>query len=129
MGWYLQAVKNYAGFSGRARRKEYWMFTLFNFIFTIIFALLDMLIYTVSDANLLGMLTGAYSLAILIPTMAVTFRRFHDTGKSGWWWLINFVPFIGTLIYLYFLILDSQPGENQYGPFPKSELKSVSVGI
>lgn len=129
MGWYLLAVKNYAGFSGRARRKEYWMFTLFNFIFTIIFALLDILIFTVSDGNLLGIFTGAYSLGILIPTMAVTVRRFHDIGKSGWWWLINFVPFIGTLIYLFFLISNSQPGENQYGPYPKSELKSVSVRI
>ena len=129
MGWYLIAVKNYAGFSGRARRKEYWMFALFNFIFTIIFALLDILIYSISDGNLLGMFTGAYSLGILIPSIAVTFRRLHDTGRSGWWLLINFVPMIGTLIYLFILFLDSQPGENEYGPSPKSITESVSVGI
>ena len=129
MGWYLQAVKNYAGFSGRARRKEYLYFQLFNFIIIIVFLLLDFLIYNISDANVLGIFTGVYSLGIFIPNIAVTFRRLHDTGRSAWWWLINFVPMVGTLIYLYFLFSDSQPEENQYGPYPKSELKSVPVGI
>ena len=129
MGWYLIAIKNYAGFGGRARRKEYFYFQLFNFIIIIVFLLLDILIYNISDENLLGIFTGAYSLGIFIPNIAVTFRRLHDTGRSGWWLLINFVPMVGTLIYLFFLFSDSQPEENQYGPFPKSEMKSVSVGI
>jgi len=109
----LMVFKNYAGFQGRARRKEYWMFALFNVIISIIFSVLD------SVANLNQILTGLYSLVILIPSLAVGVRRLHDTGRSGWWLLIGLIPFIGSIILIVFFCLDSQENDNQYGSNPK----------
>ncbi|WP_435921952.1 DUF805 domain-containing protein [Paenibacillus sp. DYY-L-2] len=113
MEWYLKVLQNYVGFSGRARRKEYWMFVLFNFIAGIILGIIEAII------GLPGILSGLYSLAILIPSLAVVFRRLHDTGKSGWWILISLVPIAGSIILLVFMCLDSDPGTNKYGPNPK----------
>ncbi|TXI47329.1 MAG: DUF805 domain-containing protein [Lysobacter sp.] len=113
MNWYLDVIKNkYFNFDGRARRQEYWMFTLFNIIAIVILAIID---------SFFGkpILQGLYTLAIILPSLGVTVRRLHDTGRSGWWILIAFVPFIGGLILLVFTILDSQPGDNQYGANPK----------
>jgi len=129
MSWYLIVMKNYLGFSGRARRKEYWFFQLFNFIILVILSGLDFIIFMLSDQTIIGMLTGAYLLGSFLPGIAVTFRRFHDSGKSAWWWLINFVPMVGTLIYLFILFLDSEPGNNKYGPYPKQEFESASTVI
>lgn len=112
MDWYLKVVKNYAVFQGRAQRKEYWMFVLINFIFTLILSVIE---------NAIGLpfvLTTIYSLAILLPSLAVTVRRLHDTGRSGWWILISLVPFVGSIILIVFLCLESQSAENQYGPNP-----------
>ena len=120
MSWYLKALKNYVGFSGRARRREYWFFTLFSLLMTIALSILDLIIFNLSSETVLGMFTGAYALAVFIPTLAVAFRRLHDTGKSGWWSLINLVPGIGTFVFFVLLLLDSQPGENQWGPSPKA---------
>ena len=120
MSWYLKALRNYVGFSGRARRREYWFFTLSSLLMTIALSILDLIIFNLSSETVLGMFTWAYALAVIIPTLAVTFRRLHDTGKSGWWLLINFVPMIGILIFIVFLLLDSQPGENRWGPSPKA---------
>jgi uncharacterized membrane protein YhaH (DUF805 family) len=114
MDWYLKVLKNYFGFSGRARRKEYWMFFLFNVLVAIGLGIIEALIGT-------GGLIGAlYSLAVLIPGIAVTVRRLHDTSRTGWWVLIVFVPLVGALILLIFMVLDSQPGDNEYGPNPKA---------
>ena len=120
MSWYWKALKNYAGFSGRSRRREYWFFSLFSLLMTLALSLLDLIIYNLSSETILGMFTGAYGLGVIMPTLAVAIRRLHDTGKSGWWILINFFPAIGNLIFIFFLLLDSEPGENQYGPSPKS---------
>jgi uncharacterized membrane protein YhaH (DUF805 family) len=120
MNCYLEVLKKYAVFSGRARRKEYWMFFLFNLIIYVVLALIDGLMGTFSPQAGLGVLSGLYSLAVLIPSIAVTVRRLHDTGRSGWWILIALVPFIGGIVLLVFMVLDSQPGENQYGPNPKA---------
>ena len=128
MSWYLKALKNYVGFSGRARRREYWFFALFSLLMTIALSILDLIIFNLSSETVLVMFTGAYVLAVFIPTLAVAFRRLHDTGKSGWWSLINLVPGIGTFLFFVLLLLDSQPGENQWGPSPKavkSELTNV----
>lgn len=114
MEWYLKVLKNYVGFSGRARRKEYWMFYLFNAIAMIILSIVD---------NVLGtypLFYGLYSLAILLPSLAVAFRRLHDIGRSGAWILIGLIPFIGAIILLVFACTDSQPDDNQYGPNPKA---------
>ena len=113
MSWYLEVLKKYAVFSGRARRKEYWYFALFNIIISIVLVVIEFIII---GSGLLG---GIYALAILIPGIAVTVRRLHDTGRSGWWCLIGLVPLIGVIVILIFAVLDSQPGENDYGPNPK----------
>jgi len=112
-------MKQYAVFSGRARRKEYWMFALFNVIFGIMAWLLDNLLGTASNNSASGLIYGLYGLAVLLPSLAVAVRRLHDHGKSGWWLFINFIPFIGSIWYFILTVTDSQPGQNQYGPNPK----------
>ncbi len=113
MNWYLGCWKKFAVFSGRARRQEFWMFALFNFLASIALAIVDGILGT----N--GGLGAIYSLAALIPGLAVSARRLHDTDHSGWWILINLIPMIGCIIYLVFLCSDSKPGENRFGPNPK----------
>ena len=113
MNWYFEVLKKYAVFSGRARRKEYWMFLLFNIIIVIALGVIETIVGTNSVIALF------YTLAILLPGLAVTVRRLHDTGKSGWWLLIGIVPLIGIVI-LVFMVQDGQTGDNQYGPNPKA---------
>jgi len=118
MSWYLDVLKKYAVFSGRARRKEYWMFVLVNVIIAFVLGLIDGIVGVAleSDQSLLSTL---YTLAILLPSLAVGVRRLHDTGRSAWWLLIALVPIIGPIVLLVFLVQDSQHGDNQYGPNPK----------
>ncbi len=119
MNWYLEVLKKYAVFSGRARRKEYWYFSLFNLLITIVLAVIDGMTGTlIAEANI-GLLGGIYALAILIPFLAVSVRRLHDTDRSGWWLLIALIPLIGAIVILVFMVQDSKPGENQYGSNPK----------
>jgi len=115
MNWYLEVLKKYAVFGGRARRKEYWMFFLFNIIIAFVLGFVEGL---AGGPGIVGML---YSLAVLIPGIAVSVRRLHDTGRSGWWLLIGLVPLIGAIVLLVFMVQDSNPGENQYGANPKTE--------
>ncbi|SFB04501.1 MULTISPECIES: DUF805 domain-containing protein [unclassified Bacillus (in: firmicutes)] len=115
MQYYLHVLKNYVGFSGRASRKEYWMFTLVNLFVTIALAIVD----GVADTDQL--FSSLYSLAVLLPTLAVGARRLHDTGKSGWWQLITLIPIIGAIILLVFFVKDSDPGDNKFGPNPKAK--------
>jgi uncharacterized membrane protein YhaH (DUF805 family) len=119
MNWYLEALKKYATFEGRARRKEYWFFQLFNVLAVLVLALVDGATGTFSAEAGLGLLSGLYVLVILVPSIAVTVRRLHDTDRSGWWFLIGFVPLIGGLVLLVFALLDSTPGANRFGPNPK----------
>lgn len=120
MNWYLNVLKNYATFTGRARRKEYWMFTLFNVIAVIILSILDGILGLVSYETGLGILSGLYSLAVLLPSLAVLVRRLHDTDRSGWWALIGLIPLIGTIVLLVFTCLDSKSGDNRFGAYPKA---------
>lgn len=121
MNWYLEVLKKYATFTGRARRKEYWMFGLFHIIVFVLLALLDGFLQTE------GIITMIYLLATFLPSFAVSVRRLHDTGRSGWWMLINIVPMIGPIVLLIFMCMDSQTGNqfdsqtgnNKYGPNPK----------
>ncbi|WP_377890120.1 DUF805 domain-containing protein [Alkalihalobacillus sp. R86527] len=113
MSWYVKVLKEYVNFKGRARRKEYWMFILFH---VIICALLSW-IQVAADIGVI--LTSIYSLVIILPSLAVAVRRLHDTGKSGWWVLISFVPIVGAIILIVFLVLDSVD-DNTYGPNPKT---------
>jgi uncharacterized membrane protein YhaH (DUF805 family) len=119
MKWYLDALKKYAVFSGRASRKEYWYFLLFNIIISVALAVVDGITGSFSADAGMGLLGGVYTLAVLIPGLAAAVRRLHDTDRSGWWLLFAFVPFIGGIVLLVFLVQDSQPGANQHGANPK----------
>ena len=119
MNWYLKVLKKYAEFDGRARRKEYWFFVLFNVLISMVLAFIDRLMGNVDPETGLGILSGIYALGVMIPGMAVSVRRLHDTGRSGWWLLITFVPVIGALVFFYFMVLDSNPERNEYGESPK----------
>jgi len=122
MNWYLAVLKNYAGFSGRARRKEYWMFVLFNIIFVIVAMILDNVLGIAMKGVGYGPIYGLYALATIIPSLAVGVRRLHDIGKSGWMLLIALIPLIGAIWLLVLMVTDSNPGENDYGPNQKETL-------
>jgi uncharacterized membrane protein YhaH (DUF805 family) len=118
MNWYLEVLKKYAVFDGRARRKEYWMFSLVNMIIGFVLGLIEGFAGGgVSDGP--GVLGTIYTLAVFIPAIAVAVRRLHDTDRSGWWLLIGLIPLIGIIALIVFMVLDSEPGDNQYGPNPK----------
>jgi len=119
MSWYLEVLKKYAVFSGRARRKEYWMFVLFNMIIALVLAFIDGAAGLAGETGI-GPLYSLYCLAVLIPAIAVGVRRLHDTNHSGWWFFILLVPFIGAIVLLVFFVQDSQAGDNKYGPNPKT---------
>ena len=113
MKWFLMAYKKYAQFSGRSRRKEYWMFFLFWFLFFYGGFILS----TVTETPALMSLVGLFYLGSLIPMLAVAVRRIHDTGNSGWFILIPIYSFI-------LLCTNGDVGENEYGPDPKNETYS-----
>jgi uncharacterized membrane protein YhaH (DUF805 family) len=120
MKWFLEALtKKYATFAGRARRSEYWYFMLFYFLAIVAMAIVDGLAGTFSEEAEIGLFSGLFVLATIVPSIAVTVRRLHDTDRSGWWILINFIPIIGAIVLLVFTVLDSQPGANRFGPNPK----------
>jgi uncharacterized membrane protein YhaH (DUF805 family) len=135
MEWMLMPLRRYADFSGRSRRKEYWMFTLGILIVYFLFFMLLMV-----GGGLSGMfdqsgappefgafawviiaLFGIFALGIFIPALAVIVRRLHDQDKSGWFILIQFIPYIGGIIMLIFMCIEGTKGENRYGPDPKGE--------
>lgn len=120
MKWYLQVLKKYAEFSGRARRTEYWMFVLFNFIFMVAAIILDNIVGTAIDEFGYGLFYFLYILALLIPNLAVCVRRLHDVGKSGWMMLIALIPLVGAIWLLVLVFTDSNPGDNEYGVNPKT---------
>jgi uncharacterized membrane protein YhaH (DUF805 family) len=120
MNWYLKALKQYADFGGRARRKEFWMFALFNWIFLIVAMILDNVIgFTVGELPY-GYLYFAYALFVMIPSLALAVRRMHDIGKSGWMLLVALIPLVGAIWLLVLYVTDSQAGDNKYGPNPKA---------
>lgn len=120
MNWYLKVLRQWQDFKGRARRKEYWMFALFNIIFLIIAAILDNIFgLTFSREIPYGYIYMLYALIVLVPGIAVSVRRLHDVSKSGWWYLIAFIPLIGAIWLLVLFVTDGTPGENQWGMNPK----------
>lgn len=118
MNWYLDAWKNYVNFTGRSRRTAYWMFVLFNVLAIILANVIDNVLGLAGDGGY-GPLSMIYGLAVFLPGLALAIRRLHDTGRSGWWMLISFLPLIGLIVLIVFFVQDSQPGSNQYGPNPK----------
>ncbi len=114
MDWYLKCLKgHYADFNGRARRKEYWMFCLFNMIISCLLGVVDSALFSMQ------VLSSIYALAVLIPGLAVAVRRLHDVGKSGWMLLVALIPLIGAIWLLILFCSDSKPGANKWGPNPK----------
>jgi uncharacterized membrane protein YhaH (DUF805 family) len=118
MNWYLDAWKNYVTFTGRSRRKAYWMFVLFNIIAAVLAGVIDNAL-GLAGKDGYGPISGLYSLAVFIPGLALAIRRLHDTGRTGWWMLLGLIPLFGWIILLIFFVTDSQPGSNPYGPNPK----------
>ena len=115
MNWYLTLMtQKYASFSGRARRTEYWMFFLVYFVIALVIGGVEGLL------SIGGYLTGIFALVHLLPSLGVTVRRLHDTGRSGWWILLSFIPIIGALVLLYFMVISGAPQDNAYGPNPKA---------
>lgn len=113
MKYFIDAVKRYVDFSGRARRKEYWMYVLFYMIFAIAVGI-------VAGIIRMPLLTSLYSLALFLPTLGVSVRRLHDLGKSGWWFLLGLIPVIGGIILLIWFCTEGEQANNQYGPNPKA---------
>ena len=118
MNWYIQALKNYAVFSGRAQRSEFWFFVLFYVIGIFITVFLDVALGTMFGESGYGLFSTFFILVHLIPSIAVSVRRLHDIGKSGWWYLLNLIPLIGPLVLIVFAVFDSEP-DNEYGSNPK----------
>jgi uncharacterized membrane protein YhaH (DUF805 family) len=120
MNWYIDVLKKYAVFSGRACRKEYWFFVLFNFIIGLILGLLTLIPVA---GNIAGILSFAYYLGIIIPAIAVTIRRLHDIGRSGLSLFFIFIPLVGIIMLIVFMAKDGTSGENKYG----QNIKSVEI--
>ena len=118
MNWYIDAWKNYFTFTGRSRRKAYWMFVLFNIIAAILANILDNVLGLIGEGGY-GLISSIYGLAVFIPGLALAVRRLHDIGRTGWWMLIGLIPLVGWIVLLIFFVTDSQAGSNQYGPNPK----------
>jgi len=104
--WYVEVLKKYAVFTGRARRKEYWMFVLINFLIALAIGVVEGVLRSK------GIVSNVYALAMFVPSIAVGVRRLHDTDRSGWWLLLPIVNIV-------FLALEGHPGHNRFGPSPK----------
>lgn len=112
MQWYFKVWQNYAEFSGRASRTEYWMFILFNLIASTILIVLDAI------SHIAPLFLFLYLLAVFLPSLAVQVRRLHDTNRSAWWFFLLLIPFIGSLVLLIFMVLPGDSHTNHYGPQP-----------
>lgn len=121
MNYFISALKKYAVFNGRARRAEYWNFTLFSVLISLVLAILE----TSSGVGEDGYLSGLFNLAILIPSIGVTVRRLHDINKSGWFILLSFIPIIGWILMIVWLLTKGDEGVNKYGPNPKTVTTTV----
>ena len=113
MNWYLDVLKKYAVFDGRARRMEFWMFTLFSFIIAVVLSCIEYAL------GIFG-LSALYSLAVLLPSIGVSIRRLHDTDRSGWWLLIALIPLVGFIVLLVFYFMEGTNGDNRFGADPKA---------
>ncbi|MBA7561377.1 Inner membrane protein YhaI [subsurface metagenome] len=118
MSWYFRVLKKYAVFSGRAGRKEYWYFVLFNLIIGWALSFIESFVGIAPELNF-SILSLIYSLAVLLPGLGVAIRRLHDIGRSGWWLFIGLIPFAGAIVILVFTATGSQIGTNEYGPSPE----------
>jgi len=119
MNWYLSALKKSFVFKGRARRKEYWYFALFNILISLFIGYIDILTPTTD----MRAVVGFYIIVMLIPSISVGVRRLHDTNRTGWWYFITLIPIIGGIVLFVFMVLDSDNSENQFGDNPKLQVE------
>jgi uncharacterized membrane protein YhaH (DUF805 family) len=117
-------LRKYADFNGRARRSEYWLFYLFTLVVSVVLGFIGNMVLGAPDPTnpFAGggfILQMIFSLAVLVPSLAVGARRLHDTDRSGWWLLLIFLPIIGAVVLIIFFVLDGTPGPNKFGPDPK----------
>ncbi len=126
MNTYVEVIKKYGDFKGRSRRKEYWIFLLVNVIIGFLIGFVFTLIGMPDVANIVALV---YALLIAVPSIALTFRRLHDTGRSAWWLLLTLIPYLGAIVLFVFYALDSQPGDNKYGPNPKGVAAPVPAPV
>lgn len=119
MNWYIKCIKNYTNFSGRARRKEYWMFLLFNILIIMTLSFVSEFLSNVLNSETPIFIVVVYVLFIIIPHLAVVVRRLHDINKSGAYWFVRFIPLAGPIWLLVLLVEDSWDATNKYGPNPK----------
>jgi uncharacterized membrane protein YhaH (DUF805 family) len=115
MHWYFEVLQKYTLFTGRARRSEFWYFVLISVLIGFVLGILDSVIRKLAGFGPFGMI---YGLAVLVPTIAVSIRRLHDTDRSGWWLLLGLVPLVG-LVLIVFLAEDGKASTNRYGQNPK----------
>ena len=114
MVWYIKALKSYTKFDGRARRREFWIFAMINFAIYILLAVGEGMI------NLTYLFSSIFVLVVLLPSIAVSVRRLHDTGKSGWWLLLAGLPVLGAIVLIVFFVEEGHDEPNKYGPNPKA---------
>jgi uncharacterized membrane protein YhaH (DUF805 family) len=120
MNWYLGPLLKYTEFSGRARRKEYWLFFVLNMLVVLGLSVIDVVAGLFSKRLGLGLFGGVYSLLVLLPSIALSVRRLHDTERSAWWLLLFAVPLLGPLVLIVFYCLEGTRGDNAYGADPKA---------
>jgi uncharacterized membrane protein YhaH (DUF805 family) len=121
MDWMLMPLRRYADFSGRSRRKEYWMFLLGVVIAAVVLSIVEGILgMSGMVGGVYGPLTTLLMLGVLVPSIACQVRRFHDQDKSGWFVLLAFIPFLGGLAVLVFMLLEGTRGDNRFGPDPKA---------
>jgi uncharacterized membrane protein YhaH (DUF805 family) len=133
MKWFIKVLRHYADFSGRARRKEYWMFVLFNFIFLFVWTFVAAFAFALAGSmedndvtHIANIIYLSYMTCMLLPGMAVSVRRLHDLGKSGWWLLIMLIPFGGIWLFI-LMVTEGQIGDNRYGPDPKTSEETFDI--
>jgi uncharacterized membrane protein YhaH (DUF805 family) len=137
MEWFLKVLRQYADFEGRARRTEYWMFVLFNILFSFVVSIVAVTIMLITGKTSIVFLSYLYTFAVMIPSLAVLVRRLHDTGRSAWFLFVSFIPFVGSIWLFVLLITEGTPGKNRYGDDPKrsglrmdfNRNKSVAVAL
>lgn len=129
MNYFIDALKNYATFSGRATRSQYWYFVLISSLIYIALIVVDLITGTYNEEAGIGLLSAIFTIALFIPNLAILVRRLHDTNRTGWWLFILLIPIIGFIVLLIFLCIDSKE-DNKYGVNPKGNngiLKNDSI--
>ena len=119
MNFFIEGIKNYANFSDRATRQQYWMFYLFYILITVALTFLDMAVGLYDPMTAMGLFSTIFTLALLIPSIAILARRLHDIGRSGWWILLIIIPLLGILVLFVMTLLDSESATNKWGESTK----------